>query len=78
MRNVTPDNESKTEKFRRLANSRVNNAIKDMDLICNLANKSNYDYTQEDVDKILRALKAAYTEVEKAFSKNKKKTRFEL
>lgn len=43
-------------KFVDLANSRVNKAIKAIHLIGNLSNRSNYDYTEEDVNKIFRAL----------------------
>lgn len=50
--------EQDREKFVRLANNRVNRAIKDIRLIGNLANRSNYSYTEEDVRKILRALEA--------------------
>lgn len=49
-------NESDRDKFVRLANKRVNNAIKAIELIGNLSNRSNYDYTAEDVEKILGAL----------------------
>ena len=48
--------ETGREKFVRLANKRVNNAIKALELIGNLSNRSNYDYTQEDEDKIFLAL----------------------
>ena len=48
--------ETDREKFVRLANARVNRAIKDIQLIGNLSNKSNYAYTDEDVEKIFRAL----------------------
>ena len=48
--------ETDREKFVRLANKRVNNAIRAIELIGNLSNRSNYDYTQEDVEKILLAL----------------------
>lgn len=44
------------EKFVRLANKRVSNALKALQLIGNLSNRSNYDYTDEDVAKILKAL----------------------
>src|SRR5262249_56798948 len=44
------------EKFVGLANKRVIRAIKAIQLIGNLSNRSNYDYTDEDVDKILKAL----------------------
>ena len=46
------------EKFKRLAEQRVNRAIKTVRLIGNLSNKSNYDYTDEDVERIFSALNA--------------------
>ncbi|KCZ83526.1 hypothetical protein HAD_13019 [Hyphomonas adhaerens MHS-3] len=60
----------KRDKFVRLAENRVNKAIKDIQLIGNLCNKSAYEYTDEDVKKIFRALQEAvdgskkrYTEI---------------
>lgn len=50
--------ETRRDKFVRLATSRVNKALKDLQLIGNLSNRSNYDYSEEDVDKIFRALNA--------------------
>jgi hypothetical protein len=44
------------EKFVRLANKRVNRAIKTIELIGNLSNKSNYDYTPDDVRAIFDTL----------------------
>lgn len=46
----------KRGKFVELANNRVNRAIKDLRLIGNLSNRSAYEYSEEDVRKILRAL----------------------
>lgn len=43
-------------KFVALAEKRVTRAIKDLRLIGNLSNRSNYRYTDEDVKKILNAL----------------------
>ena len=48
--------ESSRDNFVRLAEKRVNNAIKALRLIGNLSNKSNYSYTDEDVNKIFRSL----------------------
>lgn len=44
------------EKFVELAEKRVNRAIKDMRLVGNLSNKTNYIYTQKDAEKIISAL----------------------
>lgn len=63
------------EKFIRLANRRVNKAIKELQLIGNLANKSNYDYTDEDVRQIFQALRAELKRCEERFlSSNAKDT----
>jgi len=48
--------ESSREKFVRLAESRVNNLVKTMRLLGNLSNRSNYSYSEDDVDKIFRTL----------------------
>ena len=48
--------ENDREKFIRLANKRVSNALKAISLIGNLSNKSNYDYTDGDVTKMFKAL----------------------
>lgn len=46
----------KRAKFVELANNRVNRALNDIRLIGNLSNRSAYDYTEEDVRKVVRAL----------------------
>lgn len=45
-------------KFIELANARVARAIKDLRLIGNLANRRNYDYTDAEAKRIIRALEA--------------------
>lgn len=57
---------NKRESFVRLAEARVNRALKDIRLIGNLSNKSAYSYTEEDVKKVFRALQR---EIEFARSK---------
>lgn len=44
--------ESRRDRFKRLANRRVNNTLKQIELIGNLSNKSSYDYTDEEIRKI--------------------------
>lgn len=56
------------ERFRRLAEKRVNRTIKDLQLIGNLSNRSNYEYTGEEVEKILRVLEAELRKVRQTFS----------
>lgn len=54
-------------KFKELAEKRVNKTIKDLGLVGNLANRSNYSYTEQDVKKILKALKDALDETRAKF-----------
>ncbi len=69
--------ETKREKFIRLAENRVNSTIKEINLIGNLANKSNYDYTKDDVDKIIKTLKKSVSDLESKFS-SKNRSEFKL
>jgi hypothetical protein len=66
--------EEDREKFVILANSRVNKAIKAIHLIGNLSNRSNYDYTDEDVHKIFRALNEEITACKRRFELASKKS----
>jgi len=61
------------EKFVRLANRRVSNALKAMQLIGNLANRSNYDYTEADVQKIFKALQEELSASKKKFDMAQKR-----
>ncbi len=46
------------EKFVELAEKRVNRAIKELRLISNLSNTTNYEYTEDDVRKIFKILES--------------------
>ena len=70
--------ESKEDKFKRLANTRVNNAIKQLDLIGNLSNLSSYSYTDNEVKKIMSTLSQKMKEISFKFQKNLKKDSFKL
>jgi len=45
-------------KFVALANARVARAIKDLRLIGNLANRKNYEYTDDEAKKLLKVLES--------------------
>jgi hypothetical protein len=46
----------KRQKFVELAEARVNKALKDIQLVGNLSNRSAYDYNEADIRKIFQAL----------------------
>jgi hypothetical protein len=54
-------------KFVELAEKRVQRALKDIKLIGNLSNRSNYSYTDADVKKIHAALKKGLEEMKARF-----------
>jgi rubrerythrin len=58
----------KNEKFKRLASARVTKAIKTIRLIGNLSNRNNYEYTDEQVDKIISALNRELKDLKARFS----------
>jgi len=63
--------ETKHDKFKRLANQRVANALKKIELIGNLSS-SGYEYSQEEVDRIFTSLQGTLDSTKSRFSKSKK------
>ncbi len=77
---MTRDNETKRDKFVRLAEARTNKIIDMVQLLGNCSNTNAYDYTQKDVDKIFNAIEFELREAKKKFNKqdSKKGNRFTL
>ena len=48
--------ETRRQRFKRLATKRVNKTLTQLRIIGNLANKSYYEYSTEDVAKIFKAV----------------------
>jgi hypothetical protein len=61
---------SDREKFVHLAEKRVSKTLKDIKLVGNLSNKSNYTYTDQDAKKIYIALRKAIDEMKARFESN--------
>ena len=57
------------DKFVELAEKRVRRALKDISLIGNLSNRSNYSYTEEDARKIYKALRSAIDDMKSRFDR---------
>lgn len=74
------DNETKREKFVRLAENRTNKILDMIQLLGNLSSPGTYEYTQQDVDKIFSAIENATKESKKRFCKveSKSSSRFTL
>ena len=63
------ENETKREKFVRLAEKRTNRIIDQLELLGNLSNTSTYDYSQKDVNKMFRAIETALTDAKRKFNR---------
>ena len=61
--------EDDRKKFVVLAEKRVTRALRDLRLIGNLSNRSNYRYTDEDARKICKVLRDAVEEVRARFER---------
>jgi len=51
--------EEKSERFKRLAATRTNEIINKLRILSNCANRSAYDYSEEDINKIFTAIEKA-------------------
>lgn len=74
------ENEPKRERFIRIAEARTNKIIDMILLLGNCSNRSTYEYTKEDVDKIFSAIESEIKEAKKKFqfTDNEKSSRFTL
>lgn len=71
--------ETKRDKFVRLAEARTNKIIDMLQLLGNCSNTSAYDYTQQDVEKIFYAIENELKEAKRKFNKvDRKSSRFTL
>jgi hypothetical protein len=66
------------EKFVELAEKRVTRAIKDLRLIGNLANRSNYEYTDYEVTQIISALEKEIKRLKSTFTRGEIETSIEF
>jgi len=48
--------ESKHEKFQRIASKRTNEVIDKIRILSNCSNKNTYSYSQDEINKIFRAI----------------------
>jgi hypothetical protein len=63
-----PSNESKRERFRRLATHRTNAVLHRLQILGHCANPQLYDYSEEDVRKIFRAIDSEVRTIRARFS----------
>ena len=61
--------ETKREKFVRIAEARTNKIINMIQLLGNCSNQSLYEYSQKDVNKIFNTIQTELDEAKKRYSK---------
>lgn len=69
--------ETRKEKFIRLATYRTNLVLEKLRILGNLSNKTNYDYTDEEINKIFAAIDSQLRITKARFS-GKRKRQFSL
>lgn len=70
-------NESKRERFRRLATARTNSVLDKLRLLGNLSSNINYEYVDEEVNKIFNTIESQLR-IAKAQFAGKRKKEFKL
>jgi len=60
------EQESRSERFRRIAAKRTNDILEKIRILGNCSNKSSYEYTEEEINKI-------FTEIDKQLKLTKAK-----
>jgi len=75
---VVETEETKAEAFRRLANKRVSVVLDKLRIVGNLSNRSIYEFTDEQVDAIERAVQDELAMIMRQFRKEKVKKTFSI
>ena len=57
----------KRAKFLELAQKRMTNALHDIRLVGNLSNRTAYEYSEKDVQKMIKALEDGLSDLKKRF-----------
>ena len=65
--------QEKQERFKRLATTRTNIVIKRIKVLSNCANRSAYEYTEDEVNKIFSAIESEVRRAKSKFSFPKNK-----
>ena len=66
---------SREERFKVVASRRVQDILNKMSLLRNCADRANYAYTDEQVNKIFRVIDEEWKNVKSEFNKHKSKKR---
>lgn len=65
--NMNKQQNNKRERFQRLATQRTNSVLKRLKVLGNCSNRSAYDYTEEEINKIFSEIERKAKEVKAKF-----------
>lgn len=60
----------KRDRFKRVASKRVGNLLSGIRSLSNCSNTNNYEYSEDDVQKMIKAIKDELRTMETLFKKN--------
>lgn len=69
---------NKKERFKRLASFRTNGVLKRLQVLSNCSNRSAYDYSEEDINKIFSTIEKAVRDSRSKFYYPKERVNFRL
>jgi len=64
------NSEQKKDRFKRVASRRVDNILKGIRSLSKCSNTNNYEYNQEDLNKMIRAIRDELKTMETIYKKN--------
>ena len=70
--------EARTSRFRRIAEKRTNDIIRRIQLLGNCSNRSAYDYSEQEVNKIFNAIDKEFRQAKARFTFSKRGQIFKL
>lgn len=70
--------ETRRQRFKRIAGARTNKILDMLKLLGNCSNTGNYEYSENDVKKTFNAIEAEVKASKAKFIKSTKKNKFEL
>lgn len=66
------------ERFLKIASNRTNKVLEDLRMLENCGNTNNYEYTEEEVEKMFNAIQEALNNARTKFDVSRKKERFKF
>ena len=70
--------EKRKNNFKRLAEARTNEVLRRLKILGNCSNRSHYDYSEEEVNKIFSEIEKKVREIKAKFSYPNRDKKFEL